>query len=448
MRRRPRAAHKSPHPFLPAAHKSAHSELVAGRARRRQRAAHNTAHPSLPAAHKSAHPELVEGRARSRPGLTGIAAALIPLLLLLAALAPACAPSAGNNAAAALTLEQAIGQMLLVGFRGTELTEPTAAMLRDLQPGGVILFDRDGPSGGELARNITDRAQLQALTAQLQEQAPIPYFIAIDAEGGYVNRLKEKYGFALKVPTAQKLGARPAAETAALAGQLAAEMRAVGLNWNLAPVVDVNVNPESPAIGAIERSFSADPAVVAAQAQAFSGAMRQRQVIPTLKHFPGHGSAAGDTHRGVTDVTATYRRELELAPYRELIAGGYADAIMTAHIVNRRLDAAGRPATLSPAIIDGLLRQELGFAGVVVSDDMQMGAIVAQYGPEEAAIAAVQAGVDVILLANQQGDYDLQRVYGVREALLQAVAAGVIPEERIYQSTERILALKERYGIR
>ena len=385
---------------------------------------------------------------RRHPHLTAIAAALIPLLLLLAALAPACAPSTDKDAAAALTLEQAVGQMLLVGFRGTELTESAAAMLRDLQPGGVILFDRDGPSGGELARNITDRAQLQALTAQLQEQAAIPYFIAIDAEGGYVNRLKEKYGFALKVPTAQKLGAQPAAETAALAGQLAVEMRAVGLNWNLAPVVDVNVNPESPAIGAIERSFSADPAVVAAQAQAFSGAMRQRQVIPTLKHFPGHGSAAGDTHLGVTDVTATYRRELELAPYRELIAGGYADAIMTAHIVNRRLDAAGRPATLSPAIINGLLRQELGFAGVVVSDDMQMGAIVAQYGPAEAAIAAVQAGVDVILLANQQGDYDLQRVYEVREALLQAIAAGVILEERIYQSAERILALKERYGIR
>ena len=411
-------------------------------------AAHNTAHPSWPAGRNTAHPELVEGRARRRPRLAGIAAALIPLLLLLAALAPACAPAAGKEAAADLTLEQALGQMLLVGFRGTELTAAAAAMLRDLQPGGVILFDRDGPSGGELARNITDRAQLQALTAQLQEQATIPYFIAIDAEGGYVNRLKEKYGFALKVPTAQKLGAQPAAETAALAGQLAAEMRAVGLNWNLAPVVDVNVNPESPAIGAIERSFSADPAVVAAQAQAFSGALRQRQVIPTLKHFPGHGSAAGDTHLGVTDVTATYRRELELAPYRELIAGGYADAIMTAHIVNRRLDAAGRPATLSPAIINGLLRQELGFAGVVVSDDMQMGAIVAQYGPAEAAIAAVQAGVDVILLANQQGDYDLQRVYGVRDALLQAVAAGVIPEERIYQSAERILALKDRYGIR
>ena len=404
-------------------------------------------HPSCPAGRNSAHPELVEGWLRRRPGLTGIAAALIPLLLLLAAVAPACAPAAGKDAAA-LTLEQAVGQMLLVGFRGTELTGSAAAMLRDIQPGGVILFDRDGPSGGELARNITDRAQLQALTAQLQEQAAIPYFIAIDAEGGYVNRLKEKYGFALKVPTAQQLGARPAAETAALAGQLAAEMRDMGLNWNLAPVVDVNVNPESPAIGAIERSFSADPAVVAAQAQAFSGAMRQRQVIPTLKHFPGHGSAAGDTHLGVTDVTATYRRELELAPYRELIAGGYADAIMTAHIVNRRLDDAGRPATLSPVIIDGLLRQELGFAGLVVSDDMQMGAIVAQYGPAEAAIAAVQAGVDVILLANQQGDYDLQRVYGVRDALLQAVAAGVIPEERIYQSVERILELKDRYGLR
>ena len=388
---------------------------------------------------------------RRRPWLTKAAVGLALLLLLLSALAPACqllnSKVSSKDAAAALTLEQAVGQMLLVGFRGETVEEPAATLLRDIQPGGVILFDRDGPSGGELVRNITSREQLQALTAQLQEQANLPYFIAIDAEGGYVNRLKEKYGFTLKVPTAQKLGARPAAETAALAGQLAEEMRAVGLNWNLAPVVDVNVNPESPAIGAIERSFSPDPAIVAAHAHAFSEAMRQRQVIPTLKHFPGHGSAAGDTHLGVADVTATYDRELELAPYRELIDGGYADAIMTAHIVNRNLDAAARPATLSPAIINGLLRQELGFAGVVVSDDMQMAAIVAEYGPEEAAIAAVQAGVDVILLANQQGDYDRQRVYRVRDALLQAVADGALTEERIYQSAARILALKERYGI-
>lgn len=375
-------------------------------------------------------------------------AAILALLTLLLALTSACQLFNSRDAASALTLEQAVGQMLLVGFRGTALNEPTAAMLRDIQPGGVILFDRDGPSGGELTRNITSREQLQALTAQLQQQAALPYFIAIDAEGGYVNRLKEKYGFALKVPTAQQMGARPVSETAAIASQLADEMREVGLNWNLAPVADVNVNPESPAIGAIERAFSADPALVAAHAQAFSGAMRERQVIPTLKHFPGHGSAAGDTHLGVTDVTATYNQELELAPYRELIGGSYADPIMTAHIVNQNLDAAARPATLSPAIINGLLRQELGFAGLVVSDDMQMGAIVAEYGPEAAAIAAVQAGVDVILLANQQGDYDLQRVYRVRDALLQAVADGVLTEERIYQSAERILSLKERYGIR
>lgn len=389
-------------------------------------------------------PRALRRRRHWRPGPTVVLA----LLIALAALAPACQLFNGRDAAAALTLEQAVGQMLLVGFRGTTVDEPTTAMLREIQPGGLILFDRDGPSGGELERNITSREQLQTLTAQLQDQAAIPYFIAIDAEGGYVNRLKEKYGFSLKVPTAQQLGAGAAAETAAIASQLADEMQETGLNWNLAPVVDVNVNPESPAIGAIERSFSPDPAVVAAHAQAFSGAMRQRQVIPTLKHFPGHGSAGGDTHLGVTDVTATYNRESELAPYRELIGGGYDGAVMTAHIVNRNLDTTARPATLSPPIISGLLRQELGFAGVVVSDDMQMGAIVAEYGPEEAAIAAVQAGVDIILLANQQGDYDLQRVYWVRDALMQAVADGVLTEERIYQSAERILALKERYGIR
>ena len=337
--------------------------------------------------------------------------------------------------------------MLMVGFRGLELDDATAQMLRDIGPGGVILFDRDGPSGGAIPRNIAAPEQLRALTAQLQDGAAIPYFIAIDAEGGYVNRLKEKYGFTLKVPTALELGRQSPANTAAVAGALAEELRAAGINWNLAPVVDVDIDPDSPAIGKWERAFSADPAVVTAHAAAFIDAHRERGVITALKHFPGHGSAGGDTHLGVTDVTATYQRDAELAPYNALIGGGYAGAVMTAHIVNRELDAAGRPATLSADIITGLLREELGFAGVVISDDMQMGAIVAEYGLAEAAVAAVNAGVDIVLLANQQGDYDTAPVYQVRDALLAAVSDGTIPQARIAEANDRIRQLKEEYGI-
>lgn len=388
---------------------------------------------------------------------------LLALLLLALALAscggmpggdggPATSSSAATSAPAAsspagLTLEQQVGQMLMVGFRGVMLDEPAAQLLRDIAPGGVILYDRDGPSGGEVARNITDPEQLRALTARLQDTAAIPYFIAIDAEGGYVNRLKEKYGFGVKAPTALELGRQSPANTAAVAGALAEELRAAGINWNLAPVVDVNIDPDSPAIGKWERSFSADPAAVAAHAAAFIDAHRERGVITALKHFPGHGSAGGDTHLGVTDVTDTYQRDAELAPYSALIGGGYGGPVMTAHIVNRNLDAAGRPATLSAVIMTGLLRAELGFGGVVISDDMQMGAIVAEYGLGEAAVAAVNAGVDIVLLANQQGDYDPAQVYQVRDALAAAVAEGTIPQARIADANDRIRRLKEEYGI-
>ena len=387
-----------------------------------------------------------------------LAARMLPALALALVLlacggmpgdGPATSPSASPtpSAAVGLTPEQQVGQMLMVGFRGLELDEATAQMLRDLRPGGVILFDRDGPSGGAIPRNIAAPEQLRALTAQLQDTAAIPYFIAIDAEGGYVNRLKEKYGFTLKVPTALELGRQSPTNTAAVAGALAEELRAAGINWNLAPVVDVDIDPDSPAIGKWERAFSADPEVVTAHAAAFIDAHRERGVITALKHFPGHGSAGGDTHLGVADVTATYQRDAELAPYNALIGGGYGGAVMTAHIVNRELDAAGRPATLSPDIITGLLREELGFAGVVISDDMQMGAIVAEYGLAEAAVAAVNAGVDIVLLANQQRDYDTAPVYQVRDALLAAAADGTIPQARIAEANDRIRRLKEEYGI-
>ncbi|WP_420639011.1 glycoside hydrolase family 3 protein [Candidatus Poriferisocius sp.] len=356
-------------------------------------------------------------------------------------------PTPAEAAARALSLEDAVGQLLLIGFRGPQLDATTAAELDRIKPGGVILFDYDVPSGGEQPRNIVSPEQLRGLIADLQSQAAIPYFVAVDAEGGFVNRLKERYGFTAVVPSAQTLGQGPVGDTAAAAEALAVQLDDLGINWNLAPVVDVNVHPESPAIGAYERSFSADPIVVVEHAEAFVGALQERRVIPTLKHFPGHGSAVGDTHLGVTDVTDSYAREEELAPYRMMIDGGYDDVVMTAHIVNRNLDASASPATLSSAIMTGLLRDELGFAGVVVSDDMQMGAIVERYRLDQAVIAAVAAGVDVILIANQTGDYDLSQVEAVKQALLDAVASGAISAERVYESVVRIMDLKLEYGI-
>ena len=346
-----------------------------------------------------------------------------------------------------LPLRDAIGQMLLVGFRGVALDAESLAMLSRVKPGGVILFDFDGPSGGAEDRNITGPQQLGALTAELQAASTTSLFIAIDAEGGYVNRLRTRYGFPLVVPSAQTLGEGSPEDTAAIAAELAAELSAYGINWNLAPVVDVNIDPESPAIGYWERSFSADPEVVTAHARAFVEGHREHGVITVLKHFPGHGSAAGDTHIGVTDVTDTYQRADELEPYRRLIAEGYDAPIMTAHIVNRNLDERALPATLSRPIMTDLLRGEMGFEGLVLSDDMQMGAIVTEFGLEEAALEAINAGVDIVLLTNQSGPYDLAVITRVHDAIARAVTEGLISAERIRESLERITALKREYGI-
>ena len=341
----------------------------------------------------------------------------------------------------------AAGQMLLVGFRGDTVTDEVGAMLRDVRPGGVLLSDHDLPSGGNVTRNITSPEQLKALTAELQETSTLPLLIAVDAEGGYVNRLKQKYGFPLYVPSAETMGMGTPQQTAATATLIATQLAEHGINWNLAPVVDVNVNPSSPAIGNIERSFGADPAVVAAHATAFVESHQNARIIPTLKHFPGHGSAAGDTHLGVTDVTSTYVYDQEIYPYESLISAGYDDPIMTAHIVNRNLDPGAKPATLSHDIMTGLLRENLGFDGIIVSDNMEMGAIVQEYGLQDAVTQAILAGVDVIMLANQGQTYDANRPYEVRNAILQAVYDGTIPQESIIESAHRIIELKAKYGI-
>lgn len=377
---------------------------------------------------------------RVRSVLTGLA------MLLLGAVGLVGLACGASSEADQMSLEDAVGQMLMIGVRGTEVDEELDAWLKEIAPGAVILFDYDGPSGGEQPRNIVSPEQVAALTAALQRASARPLLIAIDAEGGFVNRLKEEYGFEVQLPTHLTLGAGTPSQTESLAGASAAQLSELGINWNLAPVVDVNVFPDSPAIGHWERSFSDDPQVVAEHAAAFVRAHRDANVVSTLKHFPGHGSAVGDTHLGVTDVTDSFVREDELAPYRMLIDDGYDDVVMTAHVVNRNLDPSARPATLSRPIVTDLLRDELGFDGVILSDDMQMGAILDQYSLEAAVVEAIKAGVDVILIANQN-TYDLGQVERAKAAIVAAVERGEITRERIDESVERILSLKRRYEL-
>lgn len=334
-----------------------------------------------------------------------------------------------------------IGQMLLVGFRGTEVDRdsPILRDIREYNLGGVILFDRDVQLQSA-ERNIQSPEQVRALTASLQAAARVPLFVAVDQEGGRVRRFREDRGFA-PAPSAKAMGQGSFDQTR-LEGERTGKLLAdLGVNLNFAPVADVDVNPQSPAIGALERSFSADPDLVALHADAFCRGLLAQGVLPCLKHFPGHGSASVDSHRGLTDISATWT-PAELRPYETLIPLKASPLIMTGHLFLRQLDDA-YPSTLSRAVLTGLLRQRLGFEGVIVSDDMQMRAIADHYGPAEALLLAVEAGVDVLVFGNNL-DYDPEIVPKAIDILVKAVEDGRLSPERIEASHDRILAAKQQ----
>lgn len=343
-------------------------------------------------------------------------------------------------------LKQKIGQMLIVGFRGTEISRTSyiSKAINVLNLGGVILFDKDNPSG-QFPRNIIDPAQTKQLINDLNKYSSSPLFIAVDAEGGYINRLKEKYGFK-NIPSAEQMGKGPAEKTKNQASLLSRELKDLGFNVDFAPVVDVNVNPNNPVIGDLERSFSGDPNIVFEQANKFIEGLHENNIIPAIKHFPGHGSSTSDSHLGMVDVTNTYKQE-ELIPYQKLIEAGYSDMVMTAHIVNTNIDP-NYPATLSPLFIKNILRDQLGFKGVVVSDDMQMGAIVDNYGFDEAIVRAINAGCDMLILSNNGKIYDEKAPYDAVDIILKAIKKGEISEKQINDSYNRIQELKEKYGIK
>jgi beta-N-acetylhexosaminidase len=394
--------------------------------------------------------------------LGGAAAAAAALLAACVApdLTPTPRPSSGPSLLSSPTptplpsavatepnLREKVGQMLLIGFRGT--TEETSASvladIRDRALGGVVLFSVDQPTGSR-TRNIESPDQLAALTAALQAaslEAPLglPLAISVDEEGGQVARLGPDHGFPA-TESAAALGARNDPDyTQAAASAIAATLAATGINLNLAPVVDLDVNPNNPIIGALDRSFSNDFITVVQQAEAFVKGHHERQILTTLKHFPGHGSSTGDTHLGVVDVTATWS-DVELEPFAEVADADLADSILTAHVFNATLDPE-HPATLSHATVTGILRERLGFDGLVISDDMQMGAIRDAYGYEEAVQLAINAGVDVLTIANQQL-FEEGIVERTVDIVAAAVEAGTISEERIDQSWRRIQAFKAR----
>lgn len=364
-------------------------------------------------------------------------------LLLVCLLMPAAqASGSATQPSPEPCLRIQAGQMLMLGFRGLR-PGPNDSIMEDIRQGrvgGVVLFDYDVALDSPL-RNIKSPKQLTRLVGSLQAAARIPLFVAIDQEGGRVSRLKPKNGFP-GFPGAGELGRiGDPAGTEAMAETMGRLLAELGVNCNLAPVVDVDVNPENPAIGKLGRSFSADPGEVVKQARAFIRGMDKAGVLTCLKHFPGHGSAFNDSHLGLTDISDTWS-ERELIPFRELIRAGLGDLVMTGHLFNARLDPE-YPATLSVSSIDGLLRQKLGFSGVVISDDLQMKAISEHYGLKETVKRSIQAGVDILLFGNNL-EYDPKIAEKVLDLIQEMVAAGEIEPARIYRSYKRIMGLKSK----
>lgn len=341
-----------------------------------------------------------------------------------------------------VTLDQMIGQMVMVGLNKYDEPAQKERTLQAIQEGkisGVILFEKD-------LKKSNTKENLSSRVWELQKDATIPLFIAIDEEGGKVNRLKPKYGFP-KTVTAEYLGEMDLLDsTTYYANQTATNLRQFGFNVNFAPTVDVDINPDNPVIGGYGRSYSADALTVSKHAQRVIEAHDEQQVATVLKHFPGHGSSSSDTHLGIADVSNTWQFE-ELYPYKSLMDSGKVRAVMSSHIVNRSLDERLLPATLSVKIIDGILRSHLGFDGVVFSDDMHMGAITQHYGFEEAVVLAINAGVDVLVFSNNITLDDLTSAGNLHSLIKQAVDDGRIDSTRIATSYRRILRLKSSLGL-
>ncbi|MES2774731.1 MAG: glycoside hydrolase family 3 N-terminal domain-containing protein [Bacteroidota bacterium] len=338
------------------------------------------------------------------------------------------------------SLDIKIGQMILFGFSGTK-ADTTTNFYREIREGklgGILIYDR----------NITPAntaGKLKELIASYQQAAAIPLFISIDQEGGLVNRLKQKYGFP-PMPSQSWMGAmNDTALTSSIASNAAKAMTGLGINLNYSPVLDVK-DASNPVLGKLKRCFSSKPSVITKQAAAMIDAYHALGLLSVVKHFPGHGRSTTDSHLGVADVTKRWRPN-ELDPYTALIASGRLDAVMTAHIINRQLDAEGLPATLSHNIITGLLRDSLHFAGVVISDDMQMHAISKYFGLKQSIRLAIEAGNDILMFSNHIAGAQMTGPTAIFNIIKTMVLNEEISRERIDQSFERIMLLKQRIAL-
>ncbi|MDD5405614.1 MAG: glycoside hydrolase family 3 N-terminal domain-containing protein [Sulfurovaceae bacterium] len=297
------------------------------------------------------------------------------------------------------TLDQKIGSMLLLGYYGTDASENTEICkdIKEYNLAGVILFDFNVADKTK-PKNIISPSQVALLDKQLKKCSPGgKLLIAVDQEGGKVQRLKSKYGFYGNFPSAADVSLMSESDTIAIYEKMAKEMKDIGVNYDFAPVVDLAINPKNEIIVGKGRSYGKDPDIVSKKAKLFIDIMNKNGILTSLKHFPGHGSSLGDTHKGYVDVTNTWS-DVELEPYKLL--SSKADSIMVAHVFNAKLDP-NNPASLSYATVTKLLRWKLGYKGVVITDDLQMGAITSKYSLRETLKLAIKAGDDILLFGNQ-----------------------------------------------
>ncbi len=339
----------------------------------------------------------------------------------------------------ATELEKKVAQMLVVGMKGTQLkpSDKIVGQIKKYGVGGMILFEHNIT---HVDKGLDSRAILEELCADIAALDD-KIMIAVDQEGGRVNRLKSKYGFA-NMPSAEDVSKMSYEQAREVAAIIAGEVASAGFNTNFAPCVDLNINPKCPIIGRYGRSYGVNPDSVAMYGSIMVEEHRKFGLATSPKHFPGHGSSAVDSHNGFTDVTDTWQKE-ELIPYEIMFANGTCDMVMITHVFNGNIDPK-YPASLSNLTINSLLRDKMGWSGVVITDDMQMGAITKNYGFEESLILAVNAGVDMLIVSSPIAQGDRTIFERSLEVIVDAVERGEISMSRIDESYERILEMKNR----
>ncbi len=333
------------------------------------------------------------------------------------------------------SLDIKIGQMIMVGLKGHSVHSQSDIVqdIRNNIIGGILLFEYN-------INPVNSIDNLKKLNGQLQQYANIPLFISIDQEGGQVNRLKKKYGFPA-MSSAKVVGLRNNDSVSHQFGlTIAKSLKRTSFNLNYAPVVDID-NPNCPVLGKLGRCFSANPKVIARIADIIIEEHKGQDIISCVKHFPGHGSSNKDSHLGLVDITESWSTK-ELYPYKNLIENNAVEMVMIGHLVNKQLDDSGLPATLSKKMVTDVLRGQLKYNGVVITDDMQMHAISKYYGLEKSILLSINAGVDIVMFSNNIAgakDYNPSNIHRVIRKL---VDSGQISKARIEESFQRIMKLK------